>query len=31
VGTLDNREIGRVYFSLETRPEWPRQFEIEIQ
>ena len=31
VGTLDNREIGRVYFSLETRPEWPRQFEVEIQ
>jgi hypothetical protein len=31
VGTLDNREIGRVYFSLETRPEWPRTFEIEIQ
>jgi hypothetical protein len=31
VGTLDNREIGRVYFSLETGPEWPRQFEVEIQ
>ena len=31
VGTIDSREIGRVYFSLETRPEWPRTFEIEIQ
>ena len=31
VETTDSREIGRVYFSLETRPEWPRTFEIEIQ
>jgi hypothetical protein len=31
VETMDNREIGRVYFSLETRPEWPRTFEIELQ
>jgi len=31
VETTDNREIGRVYFTLETRPEWPRTFEIEIQ
>ncbi|HKW37182.1 MAG TPA: DUF2914 domain-containing protein [Burkholderiales bacterium] len=31
VGTTDNREIGRVYFTLETRPQWPRTFEIEIQ
>jgi hypothetical protein len=31
VGTLDNREIGRVYFTLETGPQWPRHFEIEIQ
>jgi Protein of unknown function (DUF2914) len=31
VETMDGREIGRVYFSLETRPEWPRSFEIEIQ
>jgi hypothetical protein len=31
VETTDSREIGRVYFSLETRPEWPRTFEIDIQ
>jgi hypothetical protein len=31
VETTDGREIGRVYFSLETRPEWPRTFEIELQ
>jgi hypothetical protein len=31
VETTDSREIGRVYFSLETRPQWPRGFEIEIQ
>jgi hypothetical protein len=31
VETMDNREIGRVYFTLETRPEWPRSFEIEIE
>jgi DUF2914 family protein len=31
VETTDGREIGRVYFSLETRPEWPRNFEIELQ
>jgi len=31
VETTDSREIGRVYFTLETRPEWPRTFEIEIQ
>jgi len=31
VETMDSREIGRVYFTLETRPEWPRSFEIEIQ
>ena len=31
VETNDGREIGRVYFTLETRPEWPRTFEIEIE
>ena len=31
VETTDSREIGRVYFSLETRPEWPRTFEIDLQ
>lgn len=31
VETTDSREIGRAYFTLETRPEWPRSFEIEIQ
>ena len=31
VETMDNREIGRVYFSLETRPEWPRSFEVDLQ
>src|SRR5215831_13817768 len=31
VGTMDDREIGRVYFTVETRPEWPRQFDVEIQ
>ena len=31
VETTDSREIGRVYFSLETRPEWPRNFEIDIE
>jgi Protein of unknown function (DUF2914) len=31
VETMDSREIGRVYFTLETRPEWPRTFEIDIQ
>jgi hypothetical protein len=31
VETTDSREIGRVYFTLETRPEWPRSFEIEIE
>jgi Protein of unknown function (DUF2914) len=31
VETMDNREIGRVYFTIETRPEWPRSFEIEIE
>jgi DUF2914 family protein len=31
VETTDSREIGRVYFSLETRPEWPRTFEIDIE
>ncbi len=31
VETTDGREIGRVYFHLETRPEWPRSFEIDIE
>jgi Protein of unknown function (DUF2914) len=31
VETTDSREIGRVYFSLETGPEWPRTFEIDLQ
>ncbi|HEY6241850.1 MAG TPA: DUF2914 domain-containing protein [Burkholderiales bacterium] len=31
VETTDGREIGRVYFNLETRPEWPRSFEIDVQ
>jgi len=31
VETTDGREIGRVYFQLETRPEWPRSFEIDIE
>ena len=31
VETTDGREIGRVYFNLETRPEWPRSFEIDIE
>jgi hypothetical protein len=31
VETTDGREIGRVYFTLETRPEWPRTFEIAIE
>jgi len=31
VETTDSREIGRVYFSLETRPEWPRNFEIDLE
>jgi Protein of unknown function (DUF2914) len=31
VETNDNREIGRVYFTLEVRPEWPRTFEIAIE
>ena len=31
VETTDGREIGRVYFQLETRPEWPRSFETDIE
>jgi hypothetical protein len=31
VETMDSREIGRVYFSLETRPEWPRSFEVDLE
>jgi len=31
VETNDGREIGRVYFTLETRPEWPRTFEIDLE
>lgn len=31
VDTTDGREIGRVYFALETRPEWPRTFDIDIE
>ena len=31
VETTDGREIGRVYFYLETRPEWPRNFEIDLE
>jgi len=31
VETADGREIGRVYFQLETRPEWPRNFEIDLE
>lgn len=31
VETTDGREIGRVYFTLETRPEWPRTFEVDVE
>jgi hypothetical protein len=31
VETNDGREIGRVYFTLEMRPEWPRTFEIDFE
>jgi len=31
VETTDGREIGRVYFQLETRPEWPRNFDIDLE
>jgi hypothetical protein len=31
VETTDGREIGRVYFTLETRPEWPRSFQIDLE
>ena len=30
IETTDAREIGRVYFDLQTGPEWPRSFEIDI-
>jgi hypothetical protein len=29
VETTDEREIGRVYFTLEIAPEAPRQFEFD--
>jgi hypothetical protein len=31
IETTDSREIGRVYFDLELGPEWPREFEIDIE
>jgi len=31
VETTDGREIGRVYFDLDTGPEAPRSFQIDIQ
>jgi hypothetical protein len=31
VETADGREIGRVYFDLETGPEAPRSFEVDIE
>jgi hypothetical protein len=31
VETTDGREIGRVYFRLETAPEAPRSFVVELQ
>jgi len=31
VETTDEREIGRIYFDLETVPEAPRRFEVEVQ
>lgn len=31
IETTDAREIGRVYFDLETAPEAPRSFEIDIE
>ncbi len=31
VETTDEREIGRVYFTVETAPESPRDFEVEVQ
>lgn len=30
VETTDGREIGRIYFTLETAPESPRNFEIDV-
>ena len=31
IETTDSREIGRVYFDLQLGPEWPRNFEIDIE
>jgi hypothetical protein len=31
IETTDSREIGRVYFDLQLGPEWPREFEIDIE
>jgi hypothetical protein len=31
IETTDSREIGRVYFALQLGPEWPREFEIDIE
>ena len=31
IETTDAREIGRVYFDVQTGPEWPRSFEIDIE
>jgi len=31
IETTDAREIGRVYFDLQIGPEWPREFEIDIE
>jgi hypothetical protein len=31
IETTDEREIGRVYFTLETAAESPRSFEIDVQ
>jgi len=31
IETTDAREIGRVYFDVQTGPEWPRSFGIDIE
>ena len=31
IETTDSREIGRVYFDLQLGPDWPREFEIDIE
>jgi hypothetical protein len=31
VETIDGREIGRIYFTLETAPASPRDFTVDVQ